>query len=66
MWVMEKKIKGREYLYLYKSVWENGKPRNKFVRYIGPKEKIPTEEVKRMVKESEDNNNSVRGAQVTN
>lgn len=36
MFVMKKKIKGREYLYLYKCVWRDGRSRNVFVRYLGP------------------------------
>lgn len=40
MWVMKKKIKGNVYLYLYKSLWINGKPVSKYVRYLGPKDKV--------------------------
>jgi len=51
MWVMKKKIRGRTYLYLYKSVWESGRPRNKFIRYIGPEESISEQAVKKIISE---------------
>ena len=54
MWVMVKKIKGREYLYLYKSVWRGGKPRNQFIRYLGPKQKISEEAIKKLIKEEKE------------
>ena len=39
MWIMKKKIRGKNYLYLYKSEWVNKKPISKFVRYIGQEDK---------------------------
>ena len=53
MWVMVKKIKGREYLYLYKSVWRGGKPRNQFIRYLGPKQTLSKEKIKAIIDEEE-------------
>ena len=54
MWVMTKKIKGREYLYLYKSKWENGKPRNKFIKYLGAKNQYTDKKLTKIVREEED------------
>ncbi|MFH1835655.1 MAG: hypothetical protein ABH851_05660 [Methanobacteriota archaeon] len=51
MWIMTKTIKGREYLYLYKSVWERGRPRNKFVRYLGPAVKYTDREIKKIIED---------------
>ena len=59
MWVMTKTLKGREYLYLYKSVWERGRPRNKFIKYLGPKESISEREVKRIIKEEKEKENPI-------
>lgn len=36
MYIVKKKIKGLDYLYIYKSQWRDGKPRNIYVDYIGP------------------------------
>ena len=44
---MRKKIKGREYLYLYKCVWRDGRSRNVFVRYLGPASRYTDSEIKR-------------------
>ena len=48
---MTKEIKGKEYLYLYKSVWEKGRPRNKFIKYLGPKEKYSKKEIKKIIRQ---------------
>lgn len=47
MWVMTKRLKGREYLYLYKSKWVAGKPKNVFVRYLGPKAEVSDVDIQR-------------------
>lgn len=51
MWVMTKTLKGREYLYLYKSVWERGRPRNKFIKYLGPKDQYTGRQIKKLIQE---------------
>ncbi|MFH1721694.1 MAG: hypothetical protein ABH950_03705 [Candidatus Altiarchaeota archaeon] len=53
MWVMNKKLKGREYLYLYKTKWVKGKPKSKFVRYIGPKKSVTKTFIDKCKKEEE-------------
>lgn len=50
MWVMKKKIKGKEYLYLYKSKWIDGKPVSIFVKYLGPKDKVTSETMEKSLK----------------
>jgi hypothetical protein len=59
MWVMVKKIKGREYVYLYRSVWRDGRPRNQFIRYLGPKDTLSEQEVKRIIKAEEENKEKI-------
>ena len=50
---MRKNIKGREYLYLYKSVWRDGRSRNVFIRYLGPAERLTEPEIRRVIKDEE-------------
>ncbi|MFC2154342.1 hypothetical protein ACFLRC_02530 [Candidatus Altiarchaeota archaeon] len=51
--MMTKKIKGRDYLYLYKTKWVNGKPKSKFVRYLGPKDSVDDEHIQKYIREEE-------------
>lgn len=54
MWIMTKTVKGRDYMYLYKTVWEGGKPKSKFVRYLGSKDILTKPELKKIIKEAEE------------
>ena len=52
MFVMKKTIKGREYLYLYKCVWRNGRSRNVFVRYLGPADRYTDSEIRGVLEDA--------------
>lgn len=54
VWIMKKQIKGETYLYLYKSRWVNGKPKNVFLRYLGPARNFSEPEIKKAKKEAND------------
>ena len=51
MWIMKKKIRGKNYLYLYKSEWRNKKQISKFVRYIGPEDKYTEGQLDKVIEE---------------
>ncbi|MFH0860208.1 MAG: hypothetical protein V1921_03310 [Candidatus Altiarchaeota archaeon] len=43
---MTKTIRGREYLYLYKTSWVAGRPKSEYVRYLGPKAGFTEDELR--------------------
>lgn len=60
MWVMTKKIKGREYLYLYKTVWRDGRPKSQYVKYLGGKNRYSEDLLKNII-QSEEKISQLRG-----
>lgn len=51
MWVMTKRLKGKEYLYLYKTKWVKGRPKSIFIRYLGPKGDVTDDYIARCKRE---------------
>ena len=60
MWVMTKRIKGREYLYLYKTVWREGRAKSIFVKYLGLKERLDTNKIKEIIEKVEKEENETQ------
>lgn len=54
VWVMKKQIKGKNYLYLYKTKWVNGKPKSVFIKYLGSANNLTDANIKKAKEEAED------------
>ena len=50
MYLVIKTIKGHEYDYIYRSVWVDGKPKKKFVKYLGRHGLHTDKEIARAIK----------------
>ncbi len=53
MFVMIKNIKGNDYAYLYECVWEDGKPKNKYIAYLGRAENYKGLSINEILKSKE-------------
>lgn len=57
--LVKKNIRGHKYLYLQKSIYNNGKRRTEHVAYLGPKNKLTKEQINARIREE---NNKLRNS----